>query len=142
MPRAQTECARRPSHLGEHRTAKALADTRTRKTARRVGSTDTEARARWNLSHKLKRYGLTADSFRRLLAEQGNTCAMCFEPFEDGQLVCIDHDHACCPEEKSSCGKCVRGLLCVPCNTAIGIIERRYDLARAYLGRVRIGQVA
>jgi hypothetical protein len=28
---------------------------------------------------------------------------------------------------------CVRGLLDLSCNTALGQIERKYDLARAYL---------
>jgi Recombination endonuclease VII len=28
---------------------------------------------------------------------------------------------------------CVRGLLCLPCNTALGLIERKHELARAYL---------
>jgi hypothetical protein len=28
---------------------------------------------------------------------------------------------------------CVRGLPCLPCNTALGLIERTYELARAYL---------
>ena len=58
MPRARTTCARRPLHLGECRTAKALADTRARKTARRVGKTlfTPEAKARWNRRYNLKRY--------------------------------------------------------------------------------------
>jgi hypothetical protein len=52
-------------------------------------------------------------------------------PFEEGQPIFIDH--ACCPGEKSSCGKCIRGLLELSCKTALGHTERTYDLARAYL---------
>lgn len=69
----------------------------------------------------------------RLLEIQGYACAMCYEPFEAGQPIFIDHDHACCPGEKRSCGRCVRGLLDLSCNTALGVIERKYAMARAYL---------
>jgi hypothetical protein len=92
-----------------------------------------EAKARWARTHKLNRYGLTQAVFDQMLETQGYACAMGGEPFEEGQLVCIDHDHACCPDEKRSCGKCVRGLLCLSCNTALGIIERKQAIAKAYL---------
>ena len=55
------------------------------------------------------------------------------ERFPDKPIF-IDHDHACCPAEKSGCVQCVRGLLCLSCNTALGQIERKLDLARTYLG--------
>jgi Recombination endonuclease VII len=52
---------------------------------------------------------------------------------KDGQQVCIDHDRNHCRTEKRSRGECVRGLLCLSCNTALGQIERKYAMARAYL---------
>jgi hypothetical protein len=135
MPRARAYCARRPGHQAECRTETALADRRARKTERRVGQTlDTlEARARWRLAHKLKRYGLTQELFDRLLESKDYVCAMCHDPFLHGEPVFIDHDHSHCPEEKRACRECVRGLLCLKCNTGLGYIERMYELARAYL---------
>jgi hypothetical protein len=136
MPRKKTTCARKPLHKGDCRTAEALADNRQRKTARRRGTRaapDPVARSRWNQAYKLSRYGLAQEQFDRLLEIQEYACAMCSEPFEEGQQICIDHDHDHCKAEKRSCGKCVRGLLCLSRNTALGQIERKYDLARAYL---------
>jgi hypothetical protein len=136
MPRAGTTCARKPKHKGDCRTAQALQERRQRLTARRRGQTlsTPEARARWRLKHKLKRYGLTQALFDALLEAQGYACGMCRESFSDDQAIFIDHDHACCRDEKSSCGKCVRGLLCLGCNTALGHIERKYEIARVYIG--------
>jgi hypothetical protein len=88
---------------------------------------------RWFQAYKLARYGLTQERFDRLLEIQEYACAMCHTPFEDEQPIFIDHDHACCTDEKSSCGRCIRGLLDLSCNTSLGHIERTYDLARAYL---------
>ena len=135
MPRRKAACARRPGHRGDCRTAEALADSRERQTARRRGQRNDSpaARARWRLTHKLKRYGLTREQFDRLLEAQGHACAMCHVRFEDGQLIFIDHDHACCPDEKRSCGECMRGLLCLKCNTTLGYIEGMQALAQAYL---------
>lgn len=48
-------------------------------------------------------------------------CDICEEPFNrdrDRQVV-VDHDHTCCPGNKS-CGKCVRGVLCPKCNWGLG----------------------
>ena len=92
-----------------------------------------EAKRRWYQSYKLGRYRLTSEQFAQLLEVQGSACGMCHQPFSENSAICVDHDHRCCPTEKASCGRCVRGLLCRPCNAALGHIERRYELARTYL---------
>jgi Recombination endonuclease VII len=119
-----------------------MADDRIRLTERRRGirRDPAAARRRYSLKYRLSRYGLTQEEFDRLLGEQGHACAMCHTAFGDGQPIFIDHDHACCPDEKKSCGKCVRGLLCLSCNTALGHIERKYELARAYLANSLVGR--
>lgn len=62
---------------------------------------------------------------------------MCHRSFEENEYVFIDHDHDCCPvpprAQTRSCGKCVRGLVCFRCNTALGYIELYGELAYAYL---------
>ena len=105
------------------------------RTAARARPHDAAARSRWNLAYKLGRYGLTQDQFDRLLEDQEYSCAMCRKPFGEGQPIFIDHDHGCCPDEKSSCGECIRGLLDLSCDTALGHIEGKYVMARAYLDR-------
>ena len=142
MPRAKAHCARGVGHAppchSPERMEKQRIARRDRDVDRVVAA---EVKARWNRTYNLSRYGLTQESFGRLLEDQDYACAMCSTPFEDGQKVCIDHDHACCPEGKRSCGKCVRGLLCHDCNTALGHIERKLGLARAYLDARKPRQV-
>lgn len=65
-------------------------------------------------------YGLEPGQYDALLAAQGGGCAGCYRP-PLGRRLAVDHDHTCCPGPRS-CGKCVRGLLCDPCNRAIGLL--------------------
>ena len=86
-----------------------------------------------NRKYRISSYGLTQELFDLVLEAQQYACGMCHDPFEDGQLIHVDHDHACCRGKNRSCGECIRGLLCHTCNIALGHIERRYAMARAYL---------
>src|SRR5690606_17951847 len=64
------------------------------------------------------RYNLSLERLSGLV-ELG-TCMSC----GDESPLAIDHDHLCCAGE-FSCGNCVRGVLCEPCNIAIGLIDRK-----------------
>lgn len=63
---------------------------------------------RLQLKSRLKReYGISLDFYDGMYVAQGGKCAICHQPNE----LHVDHDHAT--------GK-VRGLLCGPCNRALG----------------------
>jgi hypothetical protein len=132
MPRKKTTCARKPGHRGNCSTDENMQNRRAYRSVHPHQQTP-ESRKKSARKARLASYGLTQEQFDRMLKAQGYACGMCHEPFEDGQRVHVDHDHACCREKNRSCGKCVRGLLCHVCNIALGHIERRYALSRLYL---------
>ncbi len=66
-----------------------------------------------------RRYGLKEGDLQKLLESQGGGCAMCGADFKTVRM-CVDHDHSCCSHGRKMCGKCVRGLLCFPCNLLEG----------------------
>lgn len=67
------------------------------------------------------------------LAKQGGACAICRSTVPGGQgRFHLDHNHACC-DLRSTCGKCVRGLLCSACNAGIGLFQDDPNLLYAAL---------
>lgn len=87
-------------------------------------------------AHLLKQYGLTLEAYAGMVEAQGGGCAICRRPPREGRRLAVDHDHSCCPGEKS-CGACVRGLLCTTCNVWLGFYENDEWTtgAEAYLQR-------
>ena len=72
-----------------------------------------------------RRYGLTLVGYDQLLASQGGGCAICGALRTNGKTsLPVDHDH--------QTGK-VRGILCDPCNRAIGLLKDNPEL----LGRAQ-----
>lgn len=67
-----------------------------------------------------RKYSLSRERYEQMLAEQNHGCAICLVPFSEKVVPAVDHDHACCAQKHGSCGRCVRGLLCRGCNTALG----------------------
>jgi hypothetical protein len=83
-----------------------------------------------------QRYLLTPERYHAILEAQGGVCAICKAP-PNGKRLAVDHDHACCPGEKT-CGECIRGLLCDNCNWWLGLIDdnlSRLEAAEQYLRR-------
>ena len=61
----------------------------------------------------LSKYGLTLEQYTALAKKQSGVCAVCGNPPKD-RVLDVDHCH--------TTGK-VRGLLCWPCNIAVGHLE-------------------
>jgi len=71
--------------------------------------------------HLKRLYGLSPEQYDEMLAKQDGKCALCLRP-QDKKHFSVDHDHRCC-QGKKSCGKCVRGILCQPCNRRVASLE-------------------
>lgn len=79
------------------------------------------ARIATRLARVTSTYSLTPEVYEALYRAQNGACYICRRPGISKQLA-VDHDHSCCPGPKS-CGRCVRGLLCSPCNRYLGYIR-------------------
>lgn len=71
-----------------------------------------KAKDRWE-AHIQRNYGLAASDYDRMIVEQQGQCAICKTDKPGGRSTRFNIDHC----HKS--GR-VRGLLCNPCNTALG----------------------
>jgi hypothetical protein len=74
-----------------------------------------------------KKYGLTPDQYQSMLDAQAGLCAICRLPqnavSRDGtRTLHVDHDHR---------HNVVRGLLCLSCNTKLGLFEQPEWLEKA-----------
>lgn len=75
----------------------------------------------------LRKYGIEK---KDLVAMQGGRCAICKSEDIQGSRGHVDHDHSCCPGT-TTCGECVRGVLCVRCNHGLGHFYDRPEVLRA-----------
>jgi hypothetical protein len=93
-------------------------------------------RYRWRLA---RQYGLTLEQRDAMAARQGHKCALCGAPESPALRLHVDHDHACCPTSGMSCGKCVRGLVCGPCNRTLGLLNEDAETLAAMARYLRSG---
>lgn len=90
---------------------------------------------------RMRKFGLTNQAWLALLAKQGGRCAICGTADPGPKTWHVDHDHSCCPTphrtSATTCGKCVRGLLCHLCNTALGGFRDDPAVLRAAIDYLR-----
>lgn len=70
-----------------------------------------------NKNRAIVRHNITLAEYELMLASQGGGCKICAST----ENLRIDHDHSCCAGTHS-CGKCIRGILCQGCNSALGLL--------------------
>lgn len=82
------------------------------------------SKQRQKRAHNLRPYGIGIADYERMLAEQGGACAICrvTEPGRGRAVFAVDHDH---DTDR------VRGLLCLSCNVAIGLLRDSPAVLRA-----------
>jgi hypothetical protein len=79
----------------------------------------------WRENNKARRrdiarsskYGMSAGQFDRMLAEQNYRCAIC----DQDRKLGVDHCHV---------SNKIRGLLCIPCNAALGSFGENASVIR------------
>lgn len=79
--------------------------------------------------HRNHRYEITELEYEFILQKQNGKCAICNGVSANGKSLCVDHDH-----ENGN----IRGLLCIKCNTGIGLLRDSKDIMKkaiAYLDR-------
>ena len=79
-----------------------------------------------------KKHGISKEQYIEMMNEYNGKCHSC----NDRDAVSIDHDHNCCPGPRS-CGKCIRGILCNQCNTALGLLQDNKDKIQGLLEYIK-----
>lgn len=62
----------------------------------------------------IKRYGLSAEKYNEMFKKQNGVCKICEKECLSHSVLSVDHCH--------KTGK-IRGLLCVKCNTSLGMLN-------------------
>lgn len=78
-------------------------------------------------SHYKRKYGITVDTYKEMLAEQSGVCAICHKPesaCSKGNILplAVDHCH--------KTGK-VRGLLCNRCNRVLALFDDDIEIMKS-----------
>lgn len=78
----------------------------------------------------LVHFNLTEDQYDTLLMGQGYVCAICLRTDPYNRRLAVDHVHGSSPV-------IVRGLLCQPCNTALGKFQEKPHLLKQVIDYIQ-----
>lgn len=92
------------------------------------------------ISRLKTQYGMTYEQYKEMLEEQDYRCLICGKKQGDEDL-CVDHNHKCCPTIYS-CGKCVRGLICRPCNSGLGHFKDDAQLMQKAIEYLKVNDIS
>lgn len=135
---AEREILRSAEYKLNHKTAvKAKQRLWTQKNAKRLNQKAKDKR-RANpepfYASDLKRdFGITLETYKQIAETQNNTCAICKKPesaIRQGRIkrLAVDHCHKTLK---------IRGLLCVRCNTALGMFKDDIDVMHTAIEYIR-----
>lgn len=153
----------REAILARERTARAgeAGDEKRRRERERIANLPPEEKARkaqlnkeWYAAHPRSseehsrmhfwtRYRITPERRQQLIDDQDGRCYLCGDALllDEPRKVHVEHDHSCCPGS-TTCGNCIRGIACDPCNRGIGYFNDDPDRMRRVADRLEAAQVS
>ena len=80
-------------------------------------------------SYLKRAYNVTLEEYEKKLKEQNYCCAICNKHRDKFKRnLSVDHDHTT---------NQIRGLLCIICNTNVGVVEDKLEMIQKYLNKYR-----
>lgn len=99
---------------------------------RKQRSQKPEVKLKLKINKLLKRYGISLEQYESLLESQNYCCATCGKSQSElTKSLCVDHCH--------KTGE-IRGLLCVQCNHALGLLKDDVETIKKSLKYLKINE--
>ena len=71
---------------------------------------------------RTRKYGILPKEFEQKIIDQKGACDICKIPFDPNKTPFVDHNHNT---------NAVRGLLCLNCNTGLGVFKESFDILKS-----------
>lgn len=78
-----------------------------------------------------KKYGLSVEKFNAMLSDQGGACKICKKQAQKNKNLSVDHCHT---------SNRIRGIICQPCNMALGMVKDNVGVLRSMIAYVEANQ--